>query len=101
MEASGEVRYDGASVHWVQMSSRVTIDGCPMQIMPWVVSVGLIVAGLFFTANSARSYSSHETHWGYTLTGLTCILLGTGFAFLIWNRSTGPRPKGGTSHPLE
>ncbi len=69
------------------------------RIMPWLVSVGLIVAGVTFGLNSESSYSG-RTLWGYALLGVICLLLGAGFSFMIWWRDA-PGPKGGPRHPLE
>jgi hypothetical protein len=67
--------------------------------MPWLVSVGLIVSGVVFGFNSENSYSGH-TLWGYAFMGMTCLLLGSVFAFMIWWRDSAG-PKGGYRHPLE
>jgi hypothetical protein len=94
-------------VSWsIRIFPRRAASGRPPQVMPWLISVGLIIAGLTFSAySSGRHSSSSETHWGYTLTGLTCLLLGTAFAYLIWSRDVGiadARPsKWGPQHPLE
>ncbi|WP_435017479.1 hypothetical protein TA3x_005092 [Tundrisphaera sp. TA3] len=67
--------------------------------MPWIVSLILIAAGIFFGAQSESNYSS-RTLWGYAMMGMTSLLLGTGFAFSIWWRDSGPT-KGGARHPLD
>ena len=66
--------------------------------LPWVVNLGLIVAGLVFGLNSVTH--GHDTIWGYALMGVTCLGLGFTFAVLIWNRETG-WAKGGPRSPLE
>ena len=56
--------------------------------MPWVVSMALVSAGIVFAFRAQ------------TLFGMVCLLLGTGFAFLIWWRDTGGA-KGGPRRPPE
>lgn len=72
-----------------------------MTKVPWAVSIGLIVAGFLFAASSANTYRNGETIWGFAVTGLVCIIFGSTFALLIWNRSTHPGMKVGQKHPLE
>lgn len=70
----------------------------PMKnVMPWFVSIGLILGGFYFSAHSALYLHGTETHWGYLITGLCCIFLGTGFSYMIWYRQLPYDPK----HPLE
>jgi hypothetical protein len=69
------------------------------RIMPWLVSVGLILAGVVFGLQSESRYSS-RTLWGYALLGMMCLLLGSLFAFMIWWRDSAG-PKGGHRHPME
>ena len=73
-----------------------------MRIMPWFVSIMLMIAGFWFAAYSEDRWRGGGTQWGFALTGVTCILLGTGFAFMIWYRDSSARgPKGDSRHPLE
>lgn len=67
--------------------------------MPWLVSVGLIFAGVVFGLQSENHYSS-RTLWGYALLGMMWLLLGSLFAFMIWWRDSSG-PKTGYRHPLE
>jgi hypothetical protein len=69
------------------------------RIMPWLVSVGLIFAGVVFGFQS-ESPSRDGTLWGYALLGMMCLLLGSFFAVLIWWRDSSA-PKGGYRHPME
>jgi hypothetical protein len=69
-----------------------------MRSTPWLVSIGLIVVGVFFCYHS-EDYS--RTRYSYLYTGMLCIALGSIFSFLIWFRDTGPPLKGGPKHPLE
>lgn len=69
------------------------------RIMPWLVSLLLIVAGIVFGFNREPSHTN-RTLWGYALMGMTCLLLGTGFSFAIWRRDS-EALKGGPRHPLE
>ena len=55
--------------------------------LPRVASLGLILAGLVFGLNSVTS--SHETIWGYSLMGVTCL-------GLVDVLRTTPRPKATT-----
>ncbi|HWE39288.1 MAG TPA: hypothetical protein VG406_22250 [Isosphaeraceae bacterium] len=74
-----------------------------MRFMPWLVSTGLIVAGVIFAANATTFNglsASYSTNWGNILVGTICIVLGAAFAFAIWNRDTS-WAKGGPRHPLE
>jgi len=68
-------------------------------VMPRLVRVGLIFAGVTFGSNSDVSHRS-GTQWGYALMGMTCLLLRTAFAFMVWWRDS-PGPKGGFRHPME
>ena len=67
--------------------------------MPWLVSVGLICAGVVFGVE-CESRDFDRTLWGYALLGMICLLLGSSFAFMIWWRDSAG-PKGGYRHPLE
>ena len=69
------------------------------RIMPWLVSVGLIVAGVAFGLQSENNFIG-RTLWGYALLGMMCLLLGAGFAMMIWWRDSSV-PKSGYRHPLE
>ncbi len=53
------------------------------------VFIGLVylVVGLLFAFNSAPR-SGAETHWGYALTGITCLILSGKFLGLPLNRDT-------------
>ena len=64
-----------------------------------VIGVLFIVAGLWFSYNSQAS-NRDETRWGYASTGILCLLIGAGFAGLIWFRDTSGS-KGNRPHPLE
>lgn len=57
------------------------------------VFIGLIylVAGLLFSVNSA-SHRSGETHWGYALTGITCIVMSGKFLGLPLDRNNFKQP---------
>lgn len=68
------------------------------RIMPWLVSVGLICAEVVFGLQCEPHYSG-RTLWGYALLGMTCLLLGSIFASMIWWRDTAG-PKVGYRHPL-
>ena len=67
--------------------------------MPWLVSVGLIFAGVVFGFRASTAISD-RTLWGYALLGMMCLLLGSLFAFMIWWRDSAG-PKGGYRHPME
>ncbi len=69
------------------------------RVMPWLVSILLIIAGIIFGFNSEPRYPD-RTLWGYALMGMTCLLLGTGFSIAIWRRDS-EGPKSGHRHPLE
>jgi hypothetical protein len=74
-----------------------------MRFMPWLVSIGLIVAGVIFAAHSTdhNVYTqSYSTNWGNIIFGTICMVLGASFAIAIWHRDTS-WVKGGPRHPLE
>ncbi len=49
-----------------------------MRFMPWLVSIGLIIAGVIFAANSTLYNglsATYTTNWGHVAIGTICILL--------------------------
>ena len=62
-----------------------------------VASIVLVLAGFTFSSGSrveshvevgGKPVTNTVTHWGFALTGMTCLVLGTGVGYQVWNRES-------------
>ena len=56
-----------------------------MRIPQGILGLIYLVAGILFAFNSAPR-SGTDTHWGFALTGITCLIIGAKFLGLPSNR---------------
>jgi hypothetical protein len=69
-----------------------------MPLPPAVSGCVFTAIGLCFAYNSASRTGVMETHWGYALTGITCIIVGA--KFLGLPKLVALRDKTGKIDPL-
>jgi len=71
-----------------------------MRLPHGVIGLVYLVSGLVFAFNSANHSGSTETHWGYALTGITCLVIAAKFLGLPLKHEA-PTGKMGKPDPFE
>ncbi len=70
-----------------------------MRIPQSILGLVYLISGFAFAINSAP-HSGTETHWGYALTGITCLIISAKFLGLPSNRDA-LTAKSGKPDPFE